>query len=338
MKASVIIPAYNAEKTLGECMDSLLRQDYEDYEIIVVDDGSEDNTKGVAESYGNDKIRCVRQPNGGVSAARNTGIALARGEYIIFCDADDCVSPHYVRTLMDNADGDWLVIGAVTENRQLLDCADTETVSATFCYLDAPESFIALLKKFYIQGPYCKAFQKSLIERYGMRFSHDMNYAEDVKFSMEYLYHVKTIRVVNRFLYFYNRSNSFLTRTANERVAQSYFNFCQFISNSFRDGHLTGAILRSYFDNSHAVFCYTFSLLAYETLPYRQARLLQNQVRSHPAIRACIERCQWDALDDYPGMGRKMKFFLTQNSGLVWALAGFLKRWKERVKRRTRRR
>ena len=335
MRVSVIIPAYNAENTLGECLDSLLAQDYDNYEIIVVDDGSEDNTQGVAESYGSEKIVCVRQSNGGVSAARNAGIALARGEYVIFCDADDCVSPHYVRTLMDNADGDWLVVGAVTESRELLDCEDTETASATFRYLDAPESFVDLLKKFYIQGPYCKAFKKSLIQRYGMRFSHDMNYAEDVKFSMEYLYHVKTIRVVNWFLYFYNKSNSFLSRTANERVAQSYFAYCQFISDSFHDGHLAGSFIRDYFDNSHAVFCYTFSLLAYETLPYYQARSLQNQVRSHPAIRACIERCQWDTLNDYPGMGRKMKFFLTQNSGLVWAFAGLLKRWKNRLKRWT---
>ncbi len=87
-KVSVVIPAYNAERFVAKAIDSVLNQTYRDYEIIVVDDGSTDNTLEVLKSYG-DKVRYVRQSNKGASAARNTGIRHANGKYIAFLDADD---------------------------------------------------------------------------------------------------------------------------------------------------------------------------------------------------------------------------------------------------------
>lgn len=85
---SVVIPAYNAAWCVGRAIDSVLAQDFRDYELIVVDDGSTDDTPAVLASYG-DRIRVVRKPNGGMSSARNAGISEARGEFIAFLDADD---------------------------------------------------------------------------------------------------------------------------------------------------------------------------------------------------------------------------------------------------------
>ncbi|MGE0084820.1 MAG: glycosyltransferase [Desulfococcaceae bacterium] len=89
---SVIIPAYNRSLMLREAVDSVLNQDYPDFEIIVVDDGSADDTPEMLASYG-DKITVIRQPNRGVSAARNRGIAAAKGELIAFLDSDDLWLP-----------------------------------------------------------------------------------------------------------------------------------------------------------------------------------------------------------------------------------------------------
>jgi glycosyltransferase involved in cell wall biosynthesis len=89
---SVIIPAFNAEKTIARAVDSVLAQTYSPVEVIVVDDGSTDGTRGICESYG-DKITYIHQANKGVSAARNKGIQTASGEYIGFLDADDRYLP-----------------------------------------------------------------------------------------------------------------------------------------------------------------------------------------------------------------------------------------------------
>lgn len=85
---SIVIPAYNAETFIAEAINSVLVQDYEPCEIIVVDDGSTDNTPGILEKY-HDRIRVIYQPNAGLGSARNTGIAAAQGELIAFLDADD---------------------------------------------------------------------------------------------------------------------------------------------------------------------------------------------------------------------------------------------------------
>lgn len=84
--ASVIVPAYNAEQFIGEALDSAFAQDYEPTEVIVVDDGSTDQTAQIARRYG---VRLLQQPNGGAAAARNAGLAVAQGEYIAILDADD---------------------------------------------------------------------------------------------------------------------------------------------------------------------------------------------------------------------------------------------------------
>jgi glycosyltransferase involved in cell wall biosynthesis len=91
-QVSVVIPAYNCAAYVGQAVDSVLRQTYTDWEIIVVDDGSRDDTKLILEQYG-DRIRYIYQQNQGVSIARNRGIELARGEFIAFLDADDYFLP-----------------------------------------------------------------------------------------------------------------------------------------------------------------------------------------------------------------------------------------------------
>lgn len=105
MTVSVIVPAYNAGKYLGECLDSILSQSYRETEIIVVDDGSTDNTAAVADGYAvaDSRLRIIRTPNRGVSAARNTGIETATGEWIMFADSDDALLPGAIEALVGTA-------------------------------------------------------------------------------------------------------------------------------------------------------------------------------------------------------------------------------------------
>ena len=98
---SVIIPAYNAAGTIKHCLNSLLDQDFADYEIIVIDDGSNDSTGDICKNYMQEQqnIRYIRQENAGPSAARNNGTQNAKGEYITFVDSDDYVGKHYLSKL-----------------------------------------------------------------------------------------------------------------------------------------------------------------------------------------------------------------------------------------------
>lgn len=96
---SVIVPTFNRALLLRECVDSILRQTYRHFEIIVVDDGSKDNTPEIMADYPRTKV--IRQDNRGVSAARNRGIGVARGDYIAFCDSDDLWQPDKLQTQID---------------------------------------------------------------------------------------------------------------------------------------------------------------------------------------------------------------------------------------------
>lgn len=102
IKLSFIVPVYNVEPYLRKCVDSLLAQDYSDYEIILVDDGSPDGCPKICDEYAatNENIRVVHRPNGGLSAARNSGIEVAKGEYICFVDSDDYWEPNVLSGLM----------------------------------------------------------------------------------------------------------------------------------------------------------------------------------------------------------------------------------------------
>ena len=117
MRFSIIVPVYNVEAYLADCLESLLRQDFDDWEAICVNDGSTDSSARILDGYASrdSRIRIINQPNGGLSAARNTGLDAATGDYILFLDSDDwlenntlsCLSNH-----LDNADmicfGGWM--------------------------------------------------------------------------------------------------------------------------------------------------------------------------------------------------------------------------------------
>ena len=109
-RVSVVVPAHEAAETLPKALDSLLAQRYEEWEAIVVDDGSSDATASIAESYAarDHRLRVVRRAQGGASAARNTGIAAGRGEWLLLLDADDWLLPHTLERLVE-------IVGSVPE-------------------------------------------------------------------------------------------------------------------------------------------------------------------------------------------------------------------------------
>ena len=90
---SVVIPLYNKEASIAQSLKSVLSQEYDDFEVVIVDDGSTDGSVGVVEAINDPRIRLIKQENGGPSKARNTGVKNAKGEWILFLDADDELEP-----------------------------------------------------------------------------------------------------------------------------------------------------------------------------------------------------------------------------------------------------
>ena len=119
IRVSVIIPAYNGDRYISAAIDSVLAQTYGKYEIIVVDDGSTDNTSEVIKQYG-DRVNYLSQSNQGVAASRNLGLAAARGEYIAFLDQDDVFLPHKLSTQVALLDRD-SALGIVNSGWQIVD-------------------------------------------------------------------------------------------------------------------------------------------------------------------------------------------------------------------------
>ena len=115
MKISIIIPVYNCEEYIKKCIDSIIEQTYKDFEVIIINDGSTDNTNYILNEYKNySNIIIINQNNHGVSYSRNVGLEKAKGNYICFIDGDDYIDKDYLSTLAshnNNDKYDWIISG-----------------------------------------------------------------------------------------------------------------------------------------------------------------------------------------------------------------------------------
>ncbi|MCI8382965.1 MAG: glycosyltransferase family 2 protein [Lachnospiraceae bacterium] len=214
---TIIVPAYNAEKTIENCIKSIYSQTYEMIEIIIVDDGSSDNTYDIAGRLAgkDERIRVVRQKNKGASSARNRGIQEATGEFIIFVDADDTIMSNMVETLVNkqkgcNAD---LVQGAIIRIRGK---KDKQILSDRIIH--EYKSRREIRKKFFeileneLNSPVGKLYKKDIICENSILFDERLEVSEDLCFNLHYLENIESMVFIPELLYKYYLNNSYLTR------------------------------------------------------------------------------------------------------------------------------
>jgi len=144
MYVSIIINNYNYDRWLGEAIDSALQQDYADIEVIVVDDGSTDNSRAIIHRYG-DKIRAVFQDNGGQGSAYNAGFAVSRGDIVLFLDADDRLHPHCVSEIVPRFK---LGVSKVQFGLKIIDEHSRSVGRPVLSVQPEPKEFLMLLQKF----------------------------------------------------------------------------------------------------------------------------------------------------------------------------------------------
>lgn len=223
LKYLVIIPVYNAERTLSRCVNSILNQDFNDYEIILVNDGSKDKSLEICNDFSDkyENIFTINKENGGASSARNAGLDHARGDFILFVDSDDYVEDHYFFEFEKYGYNDGWVI--FKDSWEVGDRIIRKTINAGINDAERIEKYKYLIASRMINSPCAKRFDRKIIENNRLRFNTDMIVAEDFDFGLRYLFLCKNITVADVSVYIYNATSSgSLVRRKKENLIDVY--------------------------------------------------------------------------------------------------------------------
>ena len=188
MTVSIIVPVYNTAVYLPACIDSILAQSYTDFELILVDDGSTDDSLQVCETYAarDARIRVFHQQNAGVSAARNFGVEQAQGDWLCYVDSDDVVLPAYLQDMLEAADAeDCLVMGNISDSRM-----KGLITSDVVLEGEAMVRYMLSHNILNLSGPVAKLYNRATLVKYGIRFPQDIHYGEDMLYFLQYLNHI----------------------------------------------------------------------------------------------------------------------------------------------------
>lgn len=210
MRFSVIIPVYNSEHTIARALRSVQNQIYKNFEVIIINDGSSDNTEEICKSFvsSDERFRYFCQDNKGVSAARNNGIDNALGEFLVFLDSDDAYRNNYLSTLDEviqnhtTANNFWVDYEAVDSNYS----ADFHSSESSCCYeIDHCDRNNVIP----LPALWNKAYRKSIIDKINLRMPEDLSLGEDFIFNYKYLdASGQDIVFINSKLYLYAKPNN----------------------------------------------------------------------------------------------------------------------------------
>ena len=209
-KISVIVPVYNVEKYLPRCIDSILTQTFTDFELLIIDDGSTDNSSKICDEYAKKdaRVRVFHKENGGVGSARNMGICEAKGQWICFVDSDDWLEINCYSSLMEDDDvADLTYFGCCC---RFIDGGSTSYSPPSFYSIDRNkvEEKLACLKDNtqhfeYLGYTWNKLFRKDIIDRQQIFFINGLTLREDELFTLSYARYATSLRVKSDILYNY---------------------------------------------------------------------------------------------------------------------------------------
>ena len=220
---SVVIPVYKVEKYLPACLDSVLAQTYQNLQVIVVNDGSPDGSSAIAESYAekDSRLEVVSKRNGGLSSARNFGLKLARGEYLVFVDSDDALHPDFIRSLLQGLKekGSDLAVCSLARfasDAELLQLNAQPTIAhwQTYSQADAIRQLYGGAQMQELTVACSKLYPRRIYE--ALTFPEGRLH-EDVAVALEVLLHSERIAITNAPLYLYRRNDVSIMHTPSWR-------------------------------------------------------------------------------------------------------------------------
>lgn len=207
IKVSLIIPVYNVQSYLQECLNSVISQSFKNLEIILVDDGSEDRSGQIADEYAikDKRIKVIHKINEGVSIARNVGLDNATGEYVCFCDADDYLMNDYVQYLLDliqKNDSD------ISLTKEMFTTFHKEQIlNDSIEKYTAEKTTISILIYNIPIGVYCKMFKRSFLNKNKIRFIPNIFIGEGFNFNTMAFQRANNVTIGHKKIYFYRRNN-----------------------------------------------------------------------------------------------------------------------------------
>ena len=204
---SVIIPMYNAKLDIEKCVESIVHQTYKNIELIIIDDGSIDGSEILCDEIAkkDSHIHVIHKPNGGVSSARNRGLEVAQGEYVMFVDADDYLKPDLCEKLLAKIEKAELAIGGyeqMTKKGSIMCCIQDAVINLRE---NLNEYFEEMFEKNAFNSPFAKLYKKEILGK--QKFQEDIALGEDLLFNLEYMRKCNTIAVVSTTSYIYNCLN-----------------------------------------------------------------------------------------------------------------------------------
>lgn len=202
-KISIIIPAYNSEKTLGKCIESIVIQSYSNFELLIINDGSEDSTLDIANKLAlkDQRIKVFNKKNSGVSDTRNYGLRYMNGDYVAFIDSDDYIEMDFFENLLTSKDNIDIYVSGYKKKRfkevEDIDIQATEVISRR-------QMINLILKSASVYSfPWNKLYKSSVIKDNNLFFKTDIHYGEDLVFLLEFLTYANSYMTVKGSKYIY---------------------------------------------------------------------------------------------------------------------------------------
>lgn len=331
LKLSVIVPVYNTEKYLRDCIKSILNQTFVDFELILVDDGSTDGSGAICDEYCqlDGRVRAIHQNNGGVTVARKEGVEVAKGEYLSFIDSDDWIEPNMFRDMLANADAydaDMVLCDIIVEKQDSTNVTPCSDLSGLFAFeqLDR-QIFSNMLFDFSRNAPglslnLCnKLIRSTLAKQVFVSFPSNVTYGEDALGSLICILHSKRIFIMEKgAFYHYRQTEEFFTREISITLLPRLSDFAlntqlQFSEHSFNGGdQLSGYMAQV------SLYCVRQILL------FNREHILRNKLKqvanyfNEPHIREMLKKAE--SLVNDRNMQRKIKLVNKKRYVLLFLL------------------
>lgn len=200
---SIIVPVYNSSKTLNRCIDSIINQTFDDWELLLIDDGSKDKSGEICDEYAiqDCRINVFHKENGGVSSARNFGLNYASGRWITFVDSDDCVEIEFLAKAKCYFNSSDIIVFGVA----FLNSPYRKVPSNIVVDIQESSSIIdEQLCELYMMTCWGKFYDINIIKNNDIYFNETLKIGEDTEFVLHYLYYSRKIQFINHSCYIYN--------------------------------------------------------------------------------------------------------------------------------------